>query len=239
VGPVPAAYFSLGLSGTIVSTTNDASVQRTSSVQVRLYGGNGGAIDCVGPTDCAPGVQTLKVTDFDPASTFIVTMRSDVSFTAPDGASGYDVDVVADFYDTLEVLAIQLRDENDQPIPGVTLTFSDADGNVYPAPDTPPPPTPTATPTATPTRTATSTAAAGPPTPTPTVTPPCASPPCEDCENCIDDDGDTLIDRADPDCAAPADGAGSGLAVPSVAKSLDKCATALQKAGGKFATARL
>ena len=36
---------------------------------------------------------------------------------------------MADFSDTLEIVAIQLLDENDDPIPGVTLTALDQNGD--------------------------------------------------------------------------------------------------------------
>ncbi|MDH3684901.1 MAG: hypothetical protein OEP95_01675 [Myxococcales bacterium] len=70
---------------------------------------------------------------------------------------------------------------------------------------------------------------------------------CERCDDCIDDDGDGFVDRADPDCAAPADGLGEGLGDPALArchgalvsagklvatktlKTLQKCADAVQK----------
>ncbi len=61
----------------------------------------------------------------------------------------------------------------------------------------------------------------------------------EDCENCIDDDGDTLVDRADPDCALPANGAGAGVGDAKVGKGVDKCAKAIRKVGTKLASNRL
>jgi hypothetical protein len=53
----------------------------------------------------------------------------------------------------------------------------------------------------------------------------------EDCENCVDDDGDGKIDRADPDCAPPANGAGAGVGDAATAKAVDKCAKAIRKVG--------
>ncbi len=61
----------------------------------------------------------------------------------------------------------------------------------------------------------------------------------EDCENCIDDDGDALVDRADPDCAAPANGAGAGVGDATVGKAVDKCAKAIRKVGAKLTSTRL
>ncbi|MEO6028016.1 MAG: hypothetical protein ABIR79_14220, partial [Candidatus Binatia bacterium] len=60
----------------------------------------------------------------------------------------------------------------------------------------------------------------------------------DDCENCIDDDGDGSIDRVDPDCAEPANGAGVGVDT-AAAKALDKCAATIRKAGAKLTSNRL
>ncbi len=116
--------------------------------------------------------------------------------------------------------------------------------------------TPSATPTlsATPTRTATPTATATKtpthtPTPTRTVTPtvtptptktatPQPTPTAEVCDNCLDDDGDADVDRADADCPAPADGAALGIA-GDAGRDLARCATTLRKAGARYATRRL
>jgi CSLREA domain-containing protein len=61
----------------------------------------------------------------------------------------------------------------------------------------------------------------------------------EDCENCIDDDGDTLVDRADPDCAPPANAAGVGVGDAKAGKAVDKCAKAIRKVGAKLASNKL
>jgi hypothetical protein len=113
-------------------------------------------------------------------------------------------------------------------------------------------PGPTATPTltATPTRTATRTPTPSPtrtatvtPTPTRTVTPTVAptataTPAPEECANCLDDDFDGLVDRADPDCPAPADGGGLGIAGAAGA-DLARCAAGLRKAGARYGMRRL
>ena len=102
--------------------------------------------------------------------------------------------------------------------------------------------TPTATATVTPTPTATVTLT---PSPTPTVTPsatsltPTATPtPIEICDNCIDDDDNLLVDRADPGCPPPADGGATGLADPKTqGKPATKCGQASTKAGAKYVQA--
>jgi hypothetical protein len=239
LGPVPAAHFVFGLSGTIVNTTTDPNVATVAKSVVNLYAGDQTSVQCVAPTSCLPSSQqTLRITNWDPADGFMLALRSDVSMDAPQGSSGYDVEVVADFSDTLELLAIQLLDANDDPIPGVTLSFTDAQGTVYVVPDTPPDPTSTSTPTPAATPSNQPTATGGAPAPTPTATPVCASPPCEDCDNCIDDDADGLVDRRDADCAPPSNGSGAGLPDLAAAKALDKCAKAIAKAADKLAAAR-
>ncbi|MDZ4684367.1 MAG: choice-of-anchor Q domain-containing protein, partial [Planctomycetaceae bacterium] len=61
----------------------------------------------------------------------------------------------------------------------------------------------------------------------------------EDCENCIDDDGDTFVDRADPDCTAAPNGAGAGAGDATVGKTIDKCGKTVRKVGAKLLGNRL
>ncbi|HEY2387757.1 MAG TPA: hypothetical protein VGK30_12410 [Candidatus Binatia bacterium] len=240
VAMAPAAYFYFGLSGTILNTKTDVSVTTQTFAVAHLYAGSGASVQCDEiNAQCPPNsVMALRVTSFQPSQHFEITLRSDVAIGAPTGVGGYDAETNTDYYDTLKLLAIQLLDDQDQPIPDVHLTFNDPDGNPHEIPDTPPSPTPTAT-GLTPTPTTTPTAGGPTTTPTATATPSCASPPCEDCENCIDDDGDGLIDRADPDCAPRANGGGAGLPAGQDVKSLDRCAKAIRKGAAKLASLRL
>ena len=58
---------------------------------------------------------------------------------------------------------------------------------------------------------------------------------CERCDNCVDDDGNGLVDRVDPDCAAAADGAGAGIGGDTAArKAAGKCAATMAAAGAKL-----
>jgi hypothetical protein len=59
---------------------------------------------------------------------------------------------------------------------------------------------------------------------------------CEICDNCVDDTGNGFVDRADPDCVAPADGDGLGLADAGQAAALLKCHRGLQSATQQLAT---
>lgn len=57
--------------------------------------------------------------------------------------SGYDGSAATDFFDTLEILAIQPLDEHDQPIPGEYYTIPDVNGGPLVVDSTPPPTTTT------------------------------------------------------------------------------------------------
>ena len=62
----------------------------------------------------------------------------------------------------------------------------------------------------------------------------------EVCDDCIDDNGDGLVDRDDPDCEARANGNGAGLGpVKPRGQAIVKCGKAIQKSGAKLAGARL
>lgn len=56
------------------------------------------------------------------------------------------------------------------------------------------------------------------------------------CGDCVDDDGDDLVDRKDPDCntAPPANGGNIGVGDVTRGKAVAKCAKTIQKAGTKF-----
>ncbi len=82
----------------------------------------------------------------------------------------------------------------------------------------------------------------GSPVPTPSATGPVPTrtPAPEDCYDCIDNDGNGLIDRNDGVCPQRANGLGVGLDLPAKrAKAVVKCAKTLGKAGLKFSGARL
>jgi hypothetical protein len=103
-----------------------------------------------------------------------------------------------------------------------------------------------AVPTASPTSTPVATGATSSPTPSETPTPTTGAPPptptpsVEICDDCIDNDADGDIDRADMECAPSADGAGNGVADPTLqGKSALRCQSALGKAGRVFALSRL
>lgn len=120
------------------------------------------------------------------------------------------------------------------PTPTVTVTPTPT-STATPTPTVAATPTPTATATPIPTVTATPTPTATvAPTPTPTTGA------TELCDNCVDDDGDGLIDRSDSDCPTPADGGGSGLGDPRLrGKAATKCQDAIKKGGALFVKSKL
>lgn len=61
----------------------------------------------------------------------------------------------------------------------------------------------------------------------------------EICDDCVDNDGDGRVDRADDDCAPSVDGGHAGLADPTAGRNLDRCSRAIQRAGDKLARTRL
>jgi len=104
-----------------------------------------------------------------------------------------------------------------------------------PTPTSTPVLTPTGTRTVTPTVTATA-SATHTATPSPTVT---GTPHPEICDNCFDDDNNTLVDRQDPMCTAPANGAFAGLGDASAAKGVLKCQKTIEKVGAAFLAKKL
>jgi hypothetical protein len=67
--------------------------------------------------------------------------------------------------------------------------------------------------------------------------PACAGP-VEICDNCIDDNGDGIVDRDDPQCVPFADGFGAGIGDDSKkhGAAVAKCQAAIQAAGVRLAT---
>jgi hypothetical protein len=132
VGTAPKAAFYFGLSGTVSKTASDPAVVTQAFSVATLSAGSGGGVQCFGEIDCTPTqrVEKLTVTDWMPSQGFSLRLRSDVAAAVPFGTpGGWDAEVVADFADTIEILAIQVLDENGDPIPGVTLTALDDNGD--------------------------------------------------------------------------------------------------------------
>jgi hypothetical protein len=137
--PVANAYFYIGLAGTASQSQSDPSlvVKATGVASFQFV-----PIQCTG-TSCPP----VKVPNFSGSTCFALGLRTDARVTNPDGVGPFDIEAIADFSDTMELLAIEGRDENDQPIPGLEFTITDANGTpIVTLPNTPPPPTTTTVP---------------------------------------------------------------------------------------------
>jgi hypothetical protein len=138
----PKAAFYFGLSGTLAKTGGGAGVTLQAFSRATLSAGNTTSNQCFGlEVSCIPPVDPYRVVveDWNPTTGFYLNLRSDVAavgFGAPDG---WDAEVVADFADTLEVLAIVVMDENEVPIPGVQLSVLDGAGNTITFPNVPVP----------------------------------------------------------------------------------------------------
>jgi len=61
----------------------------------------------------------------------------------------------------------------------------------------------------------------------------------EQCDNCVDDDGDDRVDREDPDCLTPANGGNQGIGDATRGKVLTGCEKAIQRAGQSFVLAKV
>lgn len=59
----------------------------------------------------------------------------------------------------------------------------------------------------------------------------------ENCDNCIDDDGDYFTDRMDAECDAPADGGNLGFGDAGIAKAILKCHKASARGGVAYTSA--
>jgi hypothetical protein len=138
----PKAVFYFGMSGTLEKAGGAAGVTLQAFSRATLSAGSTNSAQCFGlEVSCLPTPEpyTVLVEDFNPTLGFALMLRSDVAAVGFGVADGWDAEVVADFADTLEVLAIELQDENGVPIPGVTLTATDGMGNTVAIPSVPAP----------------------------------------------------------------------------------------------------
>ena len=106
--PAPSVYVYLGLAGTYATTASSPDVVTQALATVRL---NGALIQCDGTSSCPPVKVPFNSGDLS------LSLRVDATVGAPTTVSGYDGSAATDFFDTLEILAIQPLDEHDQPIP--------------------------------------------------------------------------------------------------------------------------
>ena len=132
--PAPSVYVYIGLAGTYATSSSSPDVVTQALATVRL---NGALIQCDGTSSCPP----VKV-PFN-GGNLSLSLRVDADVGAPTTVSGYNGSAATDFFDTLEILAIQPLDEHDQPIPGEYYTIPDVNGGPLVVASTPPPTTTT------------------------------------------------------------------------------------------------
>jgi hypothetical protein len=120
--PVGYAYINLGMTGTRSQSASHGSLVPEAYATVRV---NGVVMQC--SADSCPRAQ---VPGWD-GQYLTLTLRSDARVTNPQPGviTGWDAEMIADFSDTLELLAIELHDVDDQPIPGAELWVEDGQGN--------------------------------------------------------------------------------------------------------------
>jgi hypothetical protein len=131
-GPAPFAAFYFGLSGTLSKSATSGNVTVQAFARATLQAGTGGGVQCMGEIDCPPQptVHRVVVEDWDPRQGMRLTLRSDVAAVAPfTSPGGWDAEVVADFGDTLEILAIEVMDEKGVRMPDVVLSALDENGD--------------------------------------------------------------------------------------------------------------
>ncbi len=128
--PIANAYVSLGLSGFRSQAISHPSLVPQAIATVSV---NGVPAQCFAES-CPP----IKLPDWD-GKYLTLTLRTDarVGNPQPGILTGWDAEMIADFSDTLELLAIALHDADDQPIPGAAVWVDDADGNRIDIPTSP------------------------------------------------------------------------------------------------------
>jgi len=196
------AAFYFGLHGTLASTPSiPPSLTVETTVNAELYAPSLHEVDCLGD-ECPPIVIPMTTdtgaTDAWNPQVHVLMLRlfTKSRILSSPGFDGWNADSIADFGDTLALLAIQPQDENHNPIAG-HFVLPDGAGPGIPLDiaDTPPP---TTTTTSTLPGATTSTT---PPATTTTSTLPATT---EVCGNCIDDDVDGLVDFEQAACCPAA-----------------------------------
>ena len=127
--PAPSVYVYIGLAGTYATSSSSPDVVTQAFATVRL---NGALIQCDGTSSCPPVKVPLN------GGNVSLSLRVDATVGAPTMVSGYDGSAATDFFDTLEILALQPLDEHDQPIPGEYYTIPDVNGGPLVIDSTPP-----------------------------------------------------------------------------------------------------
>ncbi|HEV7734533.1 MAG TPA: hypothetical protein VGR62_20335 [Candidatus Binatia bacterium] len=125
--PTALVYFVFGLHGTAATSPHSAEVQTQATGTANL---SSIGIQCTGDP-CPPIVVKWPTPVTFGNNNFRLNLRADARAGANVGVP-YDVEMLANFGDTLELLAIQIHDENDVPIPGAQAYLTDTNGDPMP-----------------------------------------------------------------------------------------------------------
>src|SRR5262249_47210054 len=146
--PASVVKFHILLTGTASHSGSDARVLTQAFGSALL---NGDLIQCTGDSSacgrctgnsCLP----VEVPHWDYAGCTTLDLRAAVGFADQHGLTGWDAEAVADFADTLKLVAIEPLDDQGHTIPGLQYSITDAQGTpVFTFPQTPPPSTTTST----------------------------------------------------------------------------------------------
>lgn len=126
--PSGIVYFVFGLHGTASTATSSGQVLSQATGVASLSGTSNEAIQCAG-FPCPPIVVKQSGVNFATGNdisrnSFRLNLRADARAGAPYQFGPYDAEMIADFRDTLELLAIIIHDPDDNPVPGAhAMTF--------------------------------------------------------------------------------------------------------------------
>jgi hypothetical protein len=126
-------YFVFGLHG-VASTVKTSSEVLTMATGVATLTANSvNGLQCTGDP-CPPIRVRVPGITFAPNSDSVynyhrINLRADARAGAPVGFP-YEAEMIADFGSTLELLAIEIHDDDDNPVPGAQATILDSQGQV-------------------------------------------------------------------------------------------------------------
>jgi hypothetical protein len=137
--PVSQVYFNFRLHGTRVETTTNGEVNVVATGLAYLSADAQHYLQCVADV-CEP-IKVNVTSGWNPyaegGTSFLLDLRTDATIAAPMGAQ-FDAEAFADYKDTLEVISLEPKDANGDPVPGVSLVIKDAQGQTtYTFPNAP------------------------------------------------------------------------------------------------------
>jgi hypothetical protein len=131
VGSTPGVYahFNFGLHGVRTESKNNAAATITTQGTAFLVADKQHFIQCF--ADVCPPIKVPIGPNWNPGApggtVFYVDLRADVGIGVP-GNVAIDADASSDYASTLELLSIELKDANDETVPGAQLVVNDNQG---------------------------------------------------------------------------------------------------------------